>query len=170
MAPSRKQRPVKPDRSRFAFLVLPLLFGCAGTDQAKLSTAATTPLSDLNLVRAPIPAVLQEAQRAPYAMPVDQSCVAVVSAIRALDEVLGADLDAVPTASNPSLLERGGSEADDAAMSLVQSTAEGVVPFRGWVRKLTGAERYSKHVAAAIAAGGVRRAFLKGLNAAHNCR
>jgi hypothetical protein len=43
------------------------------------------------------------------------------------------------------------------------------VPFRGWVRKLSGAERYSKEVAAAIAAGTVRRAYLKGLGEAKGC-
>jgi hypothetical protein len=44
-----------------------------------------------------------------------------------------------------------------------------VVPYRGWVRKLTGAERYSKEVAAAIAAGTVRRAFLKGVVVTRGC-
>jgi hypothetical protein len=37
------------------------------------------------------------------------------------------------------------------------------------VRKLSGAERYSKQVAAAIAAGTVRRAFLKGMAQASAC-
>jgi len=44
-----------------------------------------------------------------------------------------------------------------------------VIPFRGWIRKLTGAERYSKRVAAAITAGAVRRAFLKGVRVMKNC-
>jgi hypothetical protein len=43
------------------------------------------------------------------------------------------------------------------------------VPFRGWVRKLSGAERYSRQVAAAIAAGAARRAFLKGLAQGKGC-
>jgi hypothetical protein len=37
------------------------------------------------------------------------------------------------------------------------------------VRKLTGAERYSKEVAAAIAAGTIRRTFLEGLGQAADC-
>lgn len=149
--------------------LLPLFVGCASTDQSKLASAATTPLSDLNLVQAPIPAMLQEALKDPYAMPVDPSCATVVSAIRSLDELLGADLDVPATSSNPSLLERGGAEVTARAVSAVQSTADGVVPFRGWVRKLSGAEQYSSRVAAAIAAGGVRRAFLKGVNAGRAC-
>jgi hypothetical protein len=38
------------------------------------------------------------------------------------------------------------------------------------VRKLDGAERHSKEVAAAIAAGSVRRAFLKGVGQALGCQ
>lgn len=148
---------------------LSLLVGCAGTEQSKLASAAATPLNDLNLVQAPIPAALQEALKAPYALPSDPSCAAVVAEIRALDELLGADLDVPATPSNPSLLERGGAEVTARAVSAVQTTADGVVPFRGWVRKLSGAEQYSSRVAAAIAAGGVRRAFLRGVNAGRAC-
>ena len=145
------------------------LAACSATDQTKLATTTTTPLNDLNLVHAPIPDVLAAARREPYVLPPDQACAAVSAQVRALDEVLGPDLDTPATPSNPGLIERGGSAAEDEAFGALQRTAEGVVPFRGWVRKLTGAERYSKQVAAAIAAGSVRRAFLKGLNVAHGC-
>jgi hypothetical protein len=90
--------------------------------------------------------------------------------IRALDEVLGADLDTPATDANPGLIERGGALAADQATNSLRRTAEGIIPFRSWVRKLTGAERYSKQVTSAIAAGTVRRAFLKGVAVAQNCR
>ena len=146
-----------------------VLAACATPDTARVTDAATAPLSDLNLVKAPIPPVLAAAQKAPYAIPMDTACVALGSQVRALDEVLGADLDAAPTTSNPGLIERGTTAAGDAAVGALRSTAEGLVPYRGWVRKLSGAERYSKEVAAAIAAGTVRRAFLKGLRASRDC-
>ena len=57
----------------------------------------------------------------------------------------------------------------DEAIGTLRSTAEAVVPYRKWVRKLSGAERYAKDVSAAIAAGTVRRGFLKGLRAARGC-
>lgn len=44
-----------------------------------------------------------------------------------------------------------------------------MIPFRGWVRKLSGAERHSRKVEAAIAAGTVRRAFLKGVAITKDC-
>src|SRR5664280_2970956 len=70
------------------------------------------------------------------------------------------DLDTPATESNSGLIERGSNEAKSSAVDALRSTTEGIVPFRGWVRKLSGAERYSHKVAASIAAGTVRRAFL----------
>ena len=142
-----------------------VLTACANSGQDKVATAATTPLSDLNVVRADIPEVLRAAAVAPYAAPTDASCPGLAAGIRALDEVLGPDLDAPRTPGNPGLLDRG----EDAATGALQRTAEGVIPFRGWVRKLSGAERYAHQVSAAITAGGVRRGFLKGLVQARAC-
>jgi hypothetical protein len=153
-------------------LSLPLLClvaACSTTDQTNATSAATTPLSDLNLVNAPIPEVLAKAQKGPYELPSDLECKTLTSEIKALDEVLGPDLDAPPSESQRGLLERGAEATSGAAVGAIQRTAEGVIPFRGWIRKLTGAERYSKRVAAAITAGGVRRAFLKGIRATKVC-
>lgn len=149
----------------FAILVAGLIVGCTTADKKSLEGAVTTPLNDLNLVNAKIPAVLAAAQKAPYALAEPSSCADLKDAVRALDEVLGPDLDTPATKSNPGLIERGG----DAIEGAVQNAAESVVPHRGWVRKLSGAERYSKQVAAAIAAGTVRRAFLKGVARADAC-
>jgi hypothetical protein len=145
------------------------LSACATNNSDKVASAAVTPLNDLNLVQAPIPETLQVAQQAPYALPSNLACAALAAEIHKLDEVLGADLDTPATEANRGLIERGNETAQGAAVGALQRTAEGVIPFRGWVRKLSGAERYSNRVAAAIAAGTVRRAFLKGLRAAHKC-
>lgn len=137
----------------------------ANTRNAQFGQAAVTPLSDLNLVRADIPLPLQAALKAPYGLPADRSCAALAVDVQALDAVLGADLDTPVSANNPSLIDRGG----DAAVGAFRNTTEGIIPFRGWVRKLTGAEKYSREVAAAIAAGTVRRAYLKGLGLSAGC-
>lgn len=137
--------------------------------QQAVSQAAVTPLNDLNLVRADVPEVLRAAAREPYAVPADRTCEGLKMAIQALDAVLGADLDTPATATNPSLIDRGSNAAGDAAAGALRRTAEGVIPFRGWVRKLSGAERYSRDVAVAIAAGSIRRAYLKGLGQAASC-
>lgn len=143
--------------------------GKPGAAEAAVGQAVTAPLSDLNLVQAPIPSVLKDAQKSPYALPVDAGCDSLAAQVRAFDEVLGTDLDAPPTPGDPGLVARGTKEVGNAAAGALKSAAEGIVPFRGWVRKLTGAERYSKEVAAAIAAGTVRRAYLKGLGDARGC-
>ena len=143
-------------------LLVALALSACATGEKNVRDAATTPLSDLNVVRADIPPVLSAAQKAPYAAPADKSCAALAADVQTLDAALGADLDTPATGANPSLIERGAADA-------LRNTAEGVIPFRGWVRKLNGAERYSREVAAAIAAGTIRRAYLKGVGAATGC-
>jgi hypothetical protein len=164
-------------RSPAPALLLLALAGCSseprvsnavpGTEQ--FTQAASSPLGDLNLVRTPIPDILAQARKAPYEVPADRSCEGLGVELVQLEAALGADLDVPPTNANPGLIERGTGAAGDAAVGAVRSTAEGLIPYRGWVRKLTGAERYSREVAAAIAAGSVRRAFLKGLGRAQGC-
>lgn len=134
----------------------------------QLAGAAATPLNDLNLLHAKIPAALLSALKAPYAPPVDPTCAGLAVEIQALDAALGEDLDA-PKGPGPSLAERGRAELDEAAVGAVKSSAEALIPFRGWVRKLTGAERASRQVTKAIAAGIVRRAYLKGLGQGQGC-
>lgn len=129
----------------------------------------TAPLTDLNLVRVEIPAVLAGAAKGPYAAPEEWSCPAIAAEIAELDAALGADLDTPVTKVNPSLIERGVNLATDTAVRQVRSVTTVVVPYRNWVRQLSGAERYSKEVSAAIAAGTIRRAYLKGLGRGENC-
>jgi hypothetical protein len=156
---------MRPHLLALTFAAVLALTACASSSQDKVASAATTPLSDINVVRADIPEVLRSAAAAPYATPADVSCPALAASIQALDEVLGPDLDAPTAKGNTGLLERG----EDAATGALQRTAEGVIPFRGWIRKLSGAERYARQVSAAITAGGVRRGFLRGLSVANSC-
>ena len=172
-------------RTRLALLPIAcLLAACSGspakpsTDESpeakakhenQITDIATTPLSDLNLVRTKIPPVLLAAQKHPYAPPEDKGCAALAEQVKNLDAVLGADLDAPVNPDDPGLVQRGVDFAGDAAWGVARGVAEGVVPFRSWVRKLTGAEKHAKEVAAAIAAGVVRRSYLKGLGQAAGC-
>ena len=167
----------------FAGLAL-LLAACAATEPAQtagasssarvpssegrapVTTAAESPLSDLDVVHSEIPPTLLAAMAAPYAMPEPPSCDIISTEVQSLDAALGPDLDTVETAANRSLIERGG----DAATGVLQGAAEGVVPFRSWVRKLSGAERRSKKVAASIVAGTARRSFLKGVGQSTGCQ
>ncbi len=151
-------------------LSLALLLGaCATKTQDQVTDAVTAPLNDLNIVKADIPEVLLEAQIQPYAIPENKSCEALLVQIIDLDAVLGPDLDANETHNKPSLIERGNEQATKAAIGAIRRTTESVIPYRSWVRKLNGAERYSKKVAAAITAGTIRRGYLKGMMVAQGC-
>ena len=131
--------------------------------------AAASPLNDLNIVHTRIPEILHAAKNAPYARPAERSCPALSREIQELDDVLGTDLDSKDPEADHGLLDFGTRSASHAAVGAVRSASEGLLPYRGWVRKLSGAERHSKQVAAAVAAGAIRRAYLKGIGEAMGC-
>lgn len=142
--------------------------------QSGVVQTATQPLNDLNLMKARIPPVLTAAQRGPYAIPPDDSCAALQTELLALDAALGPDIDAGGGSGNdPGLVGRATEFVGDAAMDSVRGTVnsvvDGVIPLRSWVRRLSGAERQSRAVAAAIRAGSLRRPFLKGWAWAKGC-
>jgi hypothetical protein len=137
------------------------------TSQAEredLTGAVGAPLRDLNVLRTKIPAALLEAMADPYYRPPGKlSCDDIIIMITPLDASLGPDLDTPKPGE--AMRDRG----KTTAFGLVAGATSGVIPFRGWVRKLTGAERHDSYVAAAITAGAVRRAYLKGLGESRGC-
>ncbi len=135
--------------------------------QSRYIDAVEAPFNDLNLVQAGIPSILVEAEIAPYLVPTDQSCEALDANIHDLDSALGADQTG--HTSDPTLYERALEEANNQAVGAIRSTTESILPFRSWVRKLSGADRHAKQVAKANAAGLIRRAFLKGIRVSKSC-
>jgi hypothetical protein len=137
--------------------------------EKKFVNAVAAPLNDLNIVKAKIPPILKKAQEGTYSLSAAISCVALSHEIDELDAALGADIDTPSTDKNPSLIERGTEAGGDMAVNAVRRTTEGIIPFRGWIRKLSGAERYARDVSASITAGSLRRSFLKGVRQASGC-
>lgn len=135
--------------------------------QSKYIDAVEAPFHDLNLVQQGIPSILVEAEMAPYAIPDDQSCEALTKSIYELDVALGADQKGHE--NDPTLYQRAIDEIDEHAVDAIRNTTESVVPFRGWVRKLSGAARHEKKISRANAAGLIRRSFLKGIRVSKNC-
>lgn len=133
-------------------------------NQESLGSAMKAPLRDLNVVRTKIPPVLLEALDDPYKRPRLATCAGIVAAVTPLNNALGADLDE-PSVDEDDLLDKG----RDTAFGLVAGAASDVIPFRGWVRRLSGASRHDRTVQAAILSGAVRRAYLKGLGEARGC-
>lgn len=138
--------------------------------EKRLGGAVTAPLHDVNLVRTKIPAVLLDAIDAPYRTPRPTNCRSLSEAIAPLDTALGRDLDQAESKTDPSLVQRSRTAAGDAAVDAVKGAAESVIPMRGWVRELSGAEQHDRLVRAAIEAGAIRRAYLKGLGQSLRCQ
>lgn len=130
----------------------------------KVGRAAATPLSDLNLVQEGIPPVLLAAKRETY-VGRDLPCDALLVERQMLAEAL--DID-VPT-KKKDIVDKGLAALEKQGVNAVQRTVEDVIPFRGWVRKLSGAERHSKEISAAITAGHSRYAYLTGVYHAKHC-
>jgi hypothetical protein len=137
-------------------------------DQEELQwqDAAKTPLRDINVMPDRIPLILRQAEDGAYRWPNPANCQAIAGEVRELDAVLGDDFD-VPPDTTPLTRDE---KRMSAANVVLKGAAGSVVPFRGWVRQLTGAERHAQVVQTAIAAGRVRRAFLKGVGLMLRCR
>ncbi|CAN5174913.1 hypothetical protein BH10PSE3_BH10PSE3_35810 [soil metagenome] len=166
-------------------IVLPVLAACASTAEPppqKIQTtsdankdgfsgAAQAPLRDMNLVRTKIPPVLLGAMADPYARPPGKkiNCDTLIVLVASLDLALGEDVDRRPAEDDEDLLDRGKRMAGASALGAVASAAQDLIPMRGWVRKLSGAEKHDKLVQHAMASGAIRRAYLKGLGEARGC-
>lgn len=153
-------------RMACAALALPLLLLAAPaaaqddvTDNSPgVRDVAMTPLSDLNLARDPIPEVLIWARNNTYDSTGMESCENIRVGIGDLDAVLGDDVDA-------------GSEEEGRINpgSVAQSVVGMFIPFRGIIREVSGANSHEYEFRQAIAAGLMRRAYLKGLGEARGC-
>lgn len=138
------------------------------TDQTTKSTvgdAASAPMHDLNVMRAKIPPVLLGAMADPYARPSPASCQVIIAKVRELTTALGDDLDVPDDEAEPGM----GRQSASLGRELVRAGAESLIPLRGFVRKLSGAEQHDRLVQNALTAGNTRRGYLKGLGEARGC-
>ena len=131
--------------------------------------AVSAPLRDFNLIRPKMPAALAAASKDPYRRPASTDCAALAHEIAQLDLALGPDLDVPRGADRTGLRTRGAVAISDAALSAVRDVTTGWIPFRSVVRRLTGAADRQDDIEDAVHAGGVRRAYLKGLGLQQNC-
>jgi hypothetical protein len=77
----------------------------------------------------------------------------------ALDVILGPDLDTLKAADKP----------NEFAKTALVGAVRGLLPYSGLLRLITGAKARQRRIAEAIAAGGVRRGYLKGLGESLGC-
>lgn len=117
-----------------------------------------TPLTDLNLAQEEVAQVLLEARAEPYSRRGITGCNDILREVGNLDAVLGDDFDTDPPT------ERGIS-----VTNLAQRVLGSFIPFRGVIRELSGARAQEFELREAIAAGLMRRAYLKGIGQEMDC-
>ncbi|WP_232332962.1 hypothetical protein [Novosphingobium aquimarinum] len=120
---------------------------------------AKTPISDLNISKDPIPAMLVAAQERPYSLAGLSKCSNLSKEVRQLDAILGPDID-LPEE------ERKRISAGRVGKWVVSS----FIPFRGLIREVSGANDHERKFRAAIQAGLARRGYLKGVGGAKGCK
>jgi hypothetical protein len=118
-----------------------------------------TPATDLNLKKDEIPQLLLAAQERPYSLRGLGSCQQIGAAIVQLDGVLGEDID-LPQSEN----------RRTSPGRVAQSVVGSLIPFRGIIREVSGANAHDRALRTAILAGVARRSFLKGIGQGKGCR
>lgn len=148
-----------------------LVGGCSAARQVGegFGDAASQPLVDLNVRRDQIPTVLLQAQANPYDRRNLNQCTTIRAEVLRLDEALGPDRDEPPAPDNPTLNEQAQDALAEAALDAIRDATTDFIPYRSWVRRLSGAQARSRAVQDAVEAGRLRRAYLKGLGMRANC-
>jgi hypothetical protein len=132
-----------------------------------LPNAALSPLEDFNLRRTEIPPLLATIE-SPYDLSPVLTCEEVEAQLAKLDLVLGPDWD-TPNPDERLRTEILADSASDATLDMLASEARGFIPFRGLIRKATGAESHEKKYNKAFKIGAQQRAYLKGYGLAKGC-
>lgn len=129
--------------------------------QANLQGALLAPLRDVNIMKDEVPKSLTGAQEAPYLDPQKASCAELAAMIAPLEAALG------PDRGDGAVAPKSGGRS--MVLGALADVTRDVIPFRGVVRRLSGASRQDQKVREAREAGQLRRAYLKGFASANGC-
>ncbi len=131
-----------------------------------VADAAYIPLRDVNLIRPEIPLLLRNLDY-PYSTATLANCLAVTNEISELDEVLGPE--SYQPGPDRNIWDRSGDFVEEQTIGAAQGTAQDLIPFRSWVRRISGASRAERAALRAVANGQQRRTFLRGYGASLGC-
>ena len=131
-----------------------------------VSGAASIPLRDVGLIRPEIPMLLRNLDY-PYSTASLNDCASVAREIAQFDAVLGPE--SYQPGPNRNVWDRSGDFVEDQTIEAAESTAQDLIPFRSWVRRLSGASRAERDALRAVANGQQRRTFLRGYGASLGC-
>jgi hypothetical protein len=129
-----------------------------------MSGVAEKPLKDLNIIKAEVDPYLEPLMKNPYAMTNLKTCKDYKAAIARLDSILGPDVDSAEAQAQTK------QSPAEFALETGASVAGSLIPLSGLIRKVSGAEARQKYANAAVYAGGLRRAYVKGLAKGRGCK
>jgi hypothetical protein len=110
-----------------------------------------------------VPPKLLAIQEYPYSLAGLGKCGALVKEITELNEVLGPDV-------NEQVDKDRAKKREETAGRVAGTVAGGIIPFRGLIGEVTGANAERRRYAMAVYAGTVRRGFLKGVGLERGCK
>jgi hypothetical protein len=123
-------------------------------------------LRDVGLIRPEIPLLLRNLQY-PYSTATLADCNAVAREISQFDAVLGPE--SYQPGPNRNIWDRSGDFVEDQTIQAAEDAASDLIPFRSWVRRISGANRAERDALRAVANGQQRRTFLRGYGASLGC-
>lgn len=109
------------------------------------------------------PQKLLEVQDDPYSLAGLGQCAAIIREVEELNAVLGPDV-------NESVDKSRAKKREETAGRVAGTVAGGIIPFRGLIGEVTGANAERRRYELAVYAGTVRRGFLKGVGLERGCK
>lgn len=110
-----------------------------------------------------VPAKLLAVQENPYSLAGLGKCAAIIDEVGELNAVLGPDVD-------EQVDKDRAKKREETAGRVAGTVAGSVIPFRGLIGEVTGANAERRRYALAVYAGTVRRGFLKGVGLERGCK
>lgn len=129
--------------------------------------AAASPFRDIGLVRPEVPRTLQGLKYPYSSTNLTLGCDQVLYEIGQLDAILGAE--SFQPGAERGISSRGLDAVEGAVLNAARDSAGDIIPYRGWVRRISGAAKAEKDATNAIIQGQTRRAYLRGFGAALGC-
>lgn len=156
-------------RNKSLIALTAVLFAGAMPVQAQQGSPEESTIKDTaNSVTEPfdgkeVPPKLLAIQGSPYSLTGLGKCAAIIKEVGELNEVLGADV-------NEQVDRDRAKKREETAGRVAGTVAGGIIPFRGLIGEVTGANAERRRYALAVYAGTVRRGFLKGVGLERGCK
>ncbi len=130
-----------------------------------MENIATKPLKDMNIIKKKVAPELEAMMAEPYSMKGLRTCRQIITEVKKIDEMLGPDVD------SPEALEAAKKQTPaEFVFGATEAVAGSLIPFTGLIRFVSGAQKRERYAQAAVFAGSVRRAYLKGTARNRGCK